>query len=297
MGREHCHHAELAAEADASKRPAPTTAPAHVVPLPVLASSHADVEPTAAARDPLARLRRTTEPVGAPIRRVFIDGKDIKQTDPAAKQHVKNLTDALGALADAQNQDETDPSTWMWWVTDINTRLQASGVNAAILTEIEKFYTEVEELSFLSNPFLRQVWQNCLDATRSAAAKSKYSQVGSKFLRQSLLMLEEIKTDFSSHADLVQLCNDVAGFMKGYNKEHLVNKGGSHLGPQVDHVNLMGAGTPLGTGGSSISPLHQGLHAMKAGTGKLDYTALHPKIRAVIEKCQKKYSTTTMGTF
>jgi hypothetical protein len=299
MGDERVQQPELAPapapHAAQAAGPAPRTG---VVPLPLLAAR--SLERPAPRGGPLARLRSGSggaAAAGAPapvIRRVLFDGVDAKESGAKGAQHAQILSDALLALKDGQNQDATDPDTWMWWVTDINSQLQLAGVSPAVLSDIEEFYKQVEELSFLSNPFLRQVWQNCLDATRSAAAKSKYSQVGSKFLRQSMSMLDEIKTDFPS---LSQLCDDVKGFMKGYNKEHLVNKGGTHLGPQVDHDNLMGAGTPLVMGGSSISPFHQGLHAMKAGTGSLDYTALDPKIRKVIEKCQKGYSKTTMGTF
>ena len=175
------------------------------------------------------------------------------------------------------------------WVDSINVKLQASGPTKAILKEISQFYQQVAELSFKVNPVLAEAWRRCRDATSNW---KDYSLVGGKFKDKFTELLDEISTDFPT---LAAKASTVTTFK--VNKEHMVNKCAKFGGGQTDFDNLMYAAAPPTGSTATLSEFHKSLHAMKPGTGKVNYNALHPDIRKVIEDEQKKYNEHLMGKF
>jgi hypothetical protein len=219
------------------------------------------------------------------LARVGINGKETKK-DP---HNQKIFADALDAILECQNGLLSDPESWVSWATEINTELQTNGVSAQALQEIEAFYAQAEELSFFSNPILSEAWRRCMAATRD---NSKYASVGGKFARKLPEVLSEIAADFPAlHAK----CGQV--IITNINKEHQINKGKKYGGAQTAASNLQYAGTPPSASKASLSDFHKQLHALKSGTGHLDFNALDPAIQVVISKAQSLYSPDAMGKF
>jgi hypothetical protein len=201
----------------------------------------------------------------------------------------KIFSDALDAILECQDALLSDPDSWVSWATEINDELIANGVTQKALTEIEAFYAQAAELSFISNPILAETWRRCVAATRQ---NSLYAQVGGKFARKFPVVLDEIVEDFSSlkaKCDLVRTDK--------VNKEHQINKGKKFGGAQVAAWNLQYAGVPPSGSKATLSEFHTMLHSLKPGTGKPNFDALHPAIELVIKKQQAMYSATAMGQF
>ncbi|KAB8051897.1 DUF4157 domain-containing protein [Janthinobacterium sp. FT14W] len=226
-------------------------------------------------------------PAAMVAQRVVFNGVDYKD-DPKHNNRTI-ISDALDAIIEAQNGTVLDPDSWISWVDAINVKLQASGPTKAVLAEISQFYQQVAELSFKVNPVLAEAWRRCRDATSDW---NNYSQVGGKFKDKFTELLDEISTDFPA---LAAKAGSVTTFK--VNKEHMVNKGVKFKGAQTDFDNLMYAAAPPTGSTATLSEFHKSLHAMKPGTGKVDYNALHPDIRKVIEDEQKKYNEHLMGKF
>lgn len=220
------------------------------------------------------------------LQRVDIAGKPIKNN---AHNHTI-LRDALMAIIECQDGDIADPDSWIAWAAEINLELQTNGVSAKALAEIELFYQEAEELSFFSNPVLAEAWRRCMASTRK---NSMYAAVGGKFNRKLPEVLAEIKRDFPKMADDngIHLCDYVV--VASINKEHQINKGKKFGGAQTHALNLQYAGIP--TSGGSLSEFHKALHALKSGTGDVDYNAMDIAIRKIIEKSQKAYREDSLG--
>ncbi|WP_266168319.1 DUF4157 domain-containing protein [Dyella subtropica] len=223
---------------------------------------------------------------GEPIsQRVLIDGKDIKPDATGENEQI--LSDALDAIIEAQEGTLADPDSWVSRAAAINAELQLNGTTPAVLKEIEDFYKEAGELNFLVNPVLREAWQRCLNATSN---KTSYSAVGGKFKDKLPDVLHEISVDFPGLAAKTKQVPTIK-----VNKEHMVNKGGAHKGSQTAHENLMFAAAPPIGATETLSEFHKQLHALKPGTGQINYNALDDDIRTIIEDAQMDYSADGMG--
>lgn len=218
--------------------------------------------------------------------RVLIDGRDVKPDKKGVNQAI--LSDALDALIEAQEGSLADPDSWISRVTSINDKLQAHGLTVGVKKEIEDFYAQVGELNFKVNPVLREAWQRSLNATSN---KSNYAQVGGKFKDKITDVLHEISTDFPA---LAAKTKKVPVFK--VNKEHMINKGKAHGGPPTAHVNLMFAAAPPSGAKETLSAFHKQLHALKPGTGSVNYNGLDPEIRDIIEDAQMEYEEDDMGS-
>lgn len=222
------------------------------------------------------------------ISRVLIDGVDYKPDAKGANQKV--FSDALQAILDCQNDSLPNPSGWLAMLDAINVQLQATTapLPAKMLKQIASFYEQLAELNFFVNPILREAWTRCINATSKGAGS--YSRVGGKFKDKFDDVLNEIAVDFPA---LQNLCIDVQ--RKGVNKEHMVNKGPKFGGPQVDHRNLLYAGVPPKGSAATLSEFHVGLHALKTGTGHVNFNDMDADIKMLIEDAEKKYDPQAMG--
>lgn len=232
---------------------------------------------------------RESAPAGAGwsvAQRVLIDGVDVKPDKKGQNQAI--LSDALDALIEAQEGGLSDPDSWLSWAAKINAKLQAHGLTVGVKKEIEDFYGQIRELNFKVNPVLREAWQRSLNATSN---KLNYAQVGGKFKDKITDVLHEISTDFPA---LAAKTKKVPVFK--VNKEHMINKGKAHGGPPTAHVNLMFAAAPPGGAKETLSEFHKQLHALKPGTGSVNYNALDPDIRDIIEDAQMDYEEDDMGS-
>jgi hypothetical protein len=221
------------------------------------------------------------------LQRVLIGGVDVK--NDAGGNNLKIFETALDYILFLQEDLLGQPDSWLSDVDAINAELQTNGFTPGAKLMIEKLYAEVKELSFVSNPVLAEAWQRCLNATKN---KANYAAAGGKFKDKLPEVLHEIGTDFPT---LEPKCKKIR--VPNINKEHMVNKGPKFGGPQTAPHNLMYAGVPPVGGSGSLSEFHKGLHALKSGTGKVDYNALHPAIQTIIEHAQKSYDPAAIGTF
>lgn len=213
-----------------------------------------------------------------PIQKVLMRGRDLKAIDDKDgsweaifKNDLNIIISVQGAMAGG----------WQQLTDGINQKLQALPSNV-IPPELEKeiadLYTEFATVNFQHNSVLNEAWSRCVDATKDWKS---YTKVGGKFKDKFDGVLNEIVVDFPN---LQALAKGVVA--PKVNKEHMVNKGGAHQGAQTDHVNLMHAGVPPTGSKASLSELHKALHALKSGSGSVNYSALHPQIRKIIEDAQ-----------
>lgn len=221
------------------------------------------------------------------LQRALIGGVDRKDDAHGINRQI--LDSALEAIIFLQEDKLGQPDSWLDDLLAINTELQTNGMSPVAEAAIRQLYSDAAELSFVCNPILNEAWQRCLNATK---AKNNYSAVGGKFKDKLPEVLHEIATDFPT---LEPKCKLVR--VPKINKEHMVNKGAKFGGPQTDPFNLMYAGVPPSGGTATLSEFHKGLHAMKPGTGNVNYNALHPTIQTIIETAQKTYKPDAMGTF
>ncbi|WP_211463532.1 eCIS core domain-containing protein [Collimonas silvisoli] len=240
-----------------------------------------------AAADVIGYRDRTAVQMQPVVQRVMIGSKDIK-ADKAGNNE-KIFSDALDALIEAQEGNLLDPDSWISKVNAINLQLQAHGMTPTVKAEIEDFYEQVAELNFKVNPVLEEAWRRCLNASSN---KTNYTSVGGKFKDKMEGLLHEIAVDFPS---LAAKTKKVPTFK--VNKEHMVNKGKKFGGAQTAYENLMFAAAPPTGAKETLSALHKELHAMKPGTGYINYNAMDTDIQDIIEDAQTSYSSTAMGTF